>query len=462
MATAQPALLFSTAGLSGAAETRQRAAEAVLASARVVPSLAATFAKAAGAKVDARSTIESFRATRIGGVNADGVLRIGRSRSSFTAAFVVRTGNDKVSAATVRKLSAAVDDVDAVFTISNEADAVDLGRTRPKTPVIHVPWGNLLSVLTDIRLSDPEQVTILTDLTAFLTAADLGVATFGDMGASWVAVNKTARTSRLSKRDAGVIDVCRRWDQVLHHAAASLASTAGHDAEVVRTGSARNDEQWIAQLVDTLVGTSRLEGVLRVRGAVGDVAVVADLAGQRLVTVTVVTPPDGLGDRARVGWLLDGLEKASKDAVVEAWTKSGREPLAVATLGELNRDMDLLSGGRSTPTTYRILEASEMGAGRNDAGGKGFVESVQRAVTTAWTSVLAPLSSMVTEPTRRSRSTRSTKPAPTRRRTAPKPKARTKPKAKPRTRTKPAARTKPKQRRRKSAAELARELRLES
>lgn len=413
MTDRQPARMFTTDGLDSAAVANARAAEAVLTTARVVPSFAGALAGAGGARVDGRSVVEAFGPGRVGTSTVQGVLRIERGSSTWEAVLLVRTGTQKLSPSGVKKTAtrAAEAGHDAVLTISNEPTAPDVGRGATSVPVVHIPWGALLDHLTQQRLQDPEQALVLSELTRFLAAPELGVLAGGaDMGPHWTAVNKTARTSRLSKRDAGVVDVAQRWDQAVSHAATTLSETIGREVERIMAPAERRDaDARVAGIVDVLVGSSRLEAQFGIEGTSSRLALVAELAAQRLVTVTLVAPPAGLGTRATLGWLLDSLQDAKADTVVEAWRRHGSEPVAVATVGDLKADMGLLidDGGRRADS-YRVVQIAEMATGRRRATGAGFVDSVDEALLAAWATVLAPMSTRTSRP--EPESTRTTSP----------------------------------------------------
>lgn len=478
MADWESARVFSAEGIKTPAQARARAAEAVLATARLVPSLAATLAATAGGKVDARSAIETFGPGKVGSVRVEGLLSVTRGRSSWQCPLVVRTGTATIPPATVKKAAeqAGKAGAAAVITISNEATAANLGRSRTAVPVVHIPWGSLLDHLAEQRMADPEQAAMLAELSRFLGAPELGLrAGGGDMGPHWSDVAKTARTSRLSKRNAGVLDVCRRWDQAINHAAAALGTAIGRDVKQSLTAKLRRDEDArVDAILDAVVASNQLQGVLTVPDAVGELAVVADLAGQRLVTVAVVTPPSGLGKRATVGWLLDGLQGAPKGTVVESWRRNGRQAMAAATVEDLDRDMDLLADARGTlGDSYRVIQVSEMSSGRRGDTGAGFIDSIDAALLQAWNTALGPLSGAPAKakPRRSAGSTRTStrskkKPTSTKRSTtkrsskssAGSSSRRSKPKAKPKTSTAP-RRSSSSRSSDRSAADLAKDLR---
>ena len=396
----QPARLLTPAGIDSATRARARAVEALLATIPIVPGYAGVLLGSAGVRVDARTKVATFVGVRLGAGRspvADGVIQVTKGRSTWKAAVVARAGSETLTATAFKSVRTAAKKAgfDALITISNDPQGPDLGRSKTATPVVHWPWGTLISAAVDQKLRDDEQAHLLGELVTFLSDPDAKVVSFGDMGPSWSAVVKTARTSRLSDRDAGVVDVCGRWDQVLRHAAATLSRTTGRDVQQVMSAAHRRDPaKRVDAMVATLVSDARLEGVLDVTDAAGELAVVADLRGQRLVSVVVAKPPAGLGARATVGWLLDGLAQASSDAVVESWAKGGRQPLAAATLADLDRDMRLLDGPRGRGgDQYRVLLATEMATARaTSARSSGFVDSVNELVAQTWTSILGPLS----------------------------------------------------------------------
>ena len=410
MAEWQSARLFSTDGIESKADARRRATEALMATMAAAPTAGRSLLGALGVRVDARTSIESYVGVSLGRVRTDGVVVARKGRSEVAVAFVVRVAGERLTPAVVKKVrdAAAHNGVAAVVTITGESTGPDLGRGRSSIPVAHWPWGNVLTALVDQKVRDPEQTRILGDLVAFLQHADIGVgAGSSDMGAEWAAVLKTARTSRLSVRNAGVADVARRWDQVARTVGTGLGAAIDRDVQLsIPAREARDVDVRLDAVVRQLADTGRLEAVWTISDAAGDLAVVADLAARRLVTVVAVQPPDGLGERATVGWLLDGLEGASPDTVIEAWGSRGAEPVAAARLDDLNQDMSLLSSTRKI-SSYRVLLADEMGTARSSKGRSvGFADSVAAIVERTWTEILGPLSGAGRRTTGRSTSGR--------------------------------------------------------
>lgn len=397
MADWQPARLFSVDGIASKVDARRRATEALLAAMGAAPESGRAILRALGIRVDAQTSIDTYVGVRLGRVQADGVVVARRGRSEVAVAFIVRVAGERLTPAVVSKVrdAAADNDIAAVVTVTGESSGPDLGRGGSSAiPVAHLPWGNVLTGLVDQKVRDPEQARILGDLVAFLQHPDVGVgAGAADMGPDWAAVLETARTSRLSVRNAGVADIARRWDQVARTVGTGLGAAVDRDVQLsIPARQDRDGDARLDALVRHLVDTGRLEAVWSISGAAGDLAVVADLPAQRLVTVVAVEPPDGLGERATVGWLLDALEGASGDAVIEAWAPRGSRPVAAARLDELGRDMSLLSSTRAV-SSYRVLLADEMGTARTSGGrGTGFVDSVSSIVQRTWSEILGPLS----------------------------------------------------------------------
>lgn len=397
MAQGRQARLFTTAGIDTDRDAAARALEALLATASVVPALATRLLGAVGVRVDNRTEVTATVGHPVGTAKrppaAGGALTAAKGRSSATVVFDAQAGDRGSSPATVRKLRDAAKgtDVVAVVTIGNRVEGPDLGRSRSEVKVVHWPWNSVLAAIVDEKVRDAEQAAVLGDLVGFLRDPDARIATSGDMGPNWVSVAKTARTSRLSARDAKVVDVARRWDQVTTGLAAHLGSVTGRDVQLALPAKvARDDAARVSGIVDRLADDGRLEAVFSLPDAAGELAVVADLTAQRLVSVAVVEPPDRLGERATIGWLLDSLAGAPTDAVVEAWTSRGRQAMAVATLADLDDDPGLLDTTRRAES-FRVLMADEMPApraGRSEA----FIEAVTGLAEETWKRVLGPLS----------------------------------------------------------------------
>ena len=250
MADWQSARLFSTDGIESKADARRRMTEALMAAMAAAPTAGRALLSALGVRADGRTTIEAYVDVRLGRVRADGVVVARKSRSEVAVAFIVRGPGEKLTAAVVKRVrdAAADNGIDAVVTVSADSTGPDPGRGRSAVPVAHWPWGNVLTALVDQKVKDPEQARILGDLVAFLQHADVGAgAGSSDMGSEWAAVLKTARTSRLSVRNAGVADVARRWDQVARTVGTGLGTTIDRDVQLsvpareARDADARTD-----------------------------------------------------------------------------------------------------------------------------------------------------------------------------------------------------------------------------
>ena len=418
MAEWQSARLFSADGIESKADARRRMTEALMAAMAAAPAAGRSLLSALGVRADGRTTIESYIDVPLGRVRADGVVVARKSRSQVAVAFIVRGAGEKLTAAVVKRVrdAAADNGIDAVVTVTSDSTGPDLGRGRSSVPVGHWPWGNVLTALVDQKVNDAEQARILGDLVAFLQHPDIGVGVgSSDMGSEWAAVLKTARTSRLSVRNAGVADVARRWDQVARTVGTGLGRAIGRDVQLsLPAREARDSDARVDAIVKGLADSARLEAVWSISDAAGDLAVVADLPGRRLVTIVAVEAPDGLGERATVGWLLDSLEGASPDTVIEAWGTRGSEPVAAARLDDLDQDMGLLSTSRRV-ASFRVLLADEMGTARSSSGRSvGFADSVAAIVERTWNDILGPLSGAGTQ--KRSTSSRSTRSSTTTRR----------------------------------------------
>ncbi|MEM7288453.1 MAG: hypothetical protein AAF480_19075, partial [Actinomycetota bacterium] len=235
MADWSSARLFSTDGIESKADARRRSTEALMAAMAAAPTAGRALLGALGVRADGRTSIESYVNVPLGRIRADGLVVARKSRSEVKVAFVVRAANERLTAAAVKKVrdAAADNGVDALVTITGESTGPDLGRGRSPIPVGHWPWGNVLTALVDQKVRDPEQARILGDLVAFLQHPDVGVASgSSDMGPDWADVLKTARTSRLSARNAGVADVARRWDQVARTVGTALGTAIDLDVQL--------------------------------------------------------------------------------------------------------------------------------------------------------------------------------------------------------------------------------------
>jgi hypothetical protein len=210
------------------------------------------------------------------------------------------------------------------------------------------------------------------------------------MGPNWTAARDAARAGTLRRNDAECREVVQRWDQVLRFAALRLGSSTGVDVQPVVPRAQSDPSGRASYLADSLTTNGLLDGALRIPGAVGDLAVTADLRARQITTSVDVSAPTDRGNRARVTWLLRQLGgDTPPDLAVEAWPRMSRQPL-VAGLGAAQENKDLLiDPDRREILRFRLVRRAEMGQNRKDGGrSPGFIESTTGAIESFYGTVV--------------------------------------------------------------------------
>jgi hypothetical protein len=166
----------------------------------------------------------------------------------------------------------------------------------------------------------------------------------------------------------------------------------------------------LAYLVESLTTSGILDGTIRVPGAVGDIAVSADLRARQISTSTDVSAPTDRGSRARVMWLLRQLgPDTPRDVMIEAWPRMARHPLGASlAAAQESRDL-LLDPDRREILRFCLIRRSEMGQNRKDGGrSPGFIESTTNAINTFYGSVIQQIVPWTARPPQARAATRPT------------------------------------------------------
>ena len=163
---------------------------------------------------------------------------------------------------------------DAVLTISNEI-APSPGthptpglkvRSNSKTKVAHLSWPALLTACEVIRehrgVDDPEQAWILGELIRYLRHPNSGADPFDDMGPDWVSVRDGARDKTLSKSDASVAEVARRWDQLMRYTALRLEASIGETVALQLPAAHKDPAARLQHVIDQLASTGQMDARL--------------------------------------------------------------------------------------------------------------------------------------------------------------------------------------------------------
>ncbi|MCW2693676.1 MAG: hypothetical protein JWM67_2280 [Mycobacterium sp.] len=384
------ARLIPTSGINGPEEQERRGTSALLAVLVAVKEFGRGITGRLGAPA---GTVECYiEVPFILGdkrLYPDGLIRVRRGAKSWTALVEVKTGSNNLQS---DQLEAYLDvakeqGFDALLTISNELPAVP--GTHPttldkrklkKVAVHHLPWSEILAEAqvqkTHRGVADPDQAWILGELIRYLEHPRSGALEFNDMGPSWVGVRESVSAGTLRAADKAAADVAGRWDSLIRFASLQLGKDVGTEVtpalsrKELADPAARNQA-----VVSGLVTGGRMEGGIRIPGAIGTLAIVADLrAGQISASVDVDAPKEGR-PTTRVNWLVRQLKDAPDGLRIDATTAYSRGSTS-ALLKDVRADPSVLVSDPSKELrSFRVTLTVPMGTKRG-LGRGAFITSV--------------------------------------------------------------------------------------
>jgi stress response protein SCP2 len=389
------ARLFSVAGIGAADEQEKRATSAMLATMFAVRQFGRGMVTRLGAPA---GTVETFTEVPFGlgerTVIPDGVVKVARAGRVWTALLEVKTGTNQLR----REQVEAYLDVarergyDAVVTLSNEISpgagehplAVDKRKLK-KVALLHLSWAEVVHearmVLTHRGIAEATQAWMLGELVRYLEHPKSGASAFDDMGAAWVPVREAVVAGSLRAGDRKAPAVAEAWLRLVRWL--SLRLTADLGVSVVPVLPRRLAADPVARrqaVVTRLASDGTLEAALRIPGAVGNLAVTADVRlGQVRTSVEVAAPQEWGGSR-RLGWLLKQLgESAPGDLLIEV-IFAGRTETACERLADVrDKPAVLLADRPGEIKSFRLTNSIPMGLKRSGVRG-AFVPSVVASV----------------------------------------------------------------------------------
>lgn len=406
-----PARLIPVKGIANTREAEERATSAMLAVMSVVRDLSAELFSPLGASKAQRATVEAFTEVQFKAdgrtVRPDGLLRISYGGKTWAALVEVKTGDSCLELEQIKDYLrvAREHELDHVVTISNEiAPAPGVHptpgakvRSNSRVQLAHISWPQLVAAAVTLKqhigVDDPEQAWLLAELIRYLEHPASGALAFTDMGAYWVQVRKGARDATLSRSDAGTVEVCQRWDQLIRYVALMMGAQTGQNIQPYVSRRYRTDPA--ARTVDlaaSLAETGRVQASLNIPHATGPLLVIADLKARRIITSTTIDAPDDRGAKARITWLTRQLSNAPAGTMLEARIRHARNPVVAALERVAEDPTALLDPDRKEPASFTVLVRTEMGSGRK-AGTKtpGFIDTVEAAITGFYDRVLTGL-----------------------------------------------------------------------
>jgi hypothetical protein len=317
----QIARLIPVSGISNNIEAEMRATSALLSVLTIVRDMSIAVLSPLGASTARKASVEAFIETTFKlddgtVVRPDGLIRATYGASEWKALVEVKTGSNLLQAEQITNYLniARQQGMDAVLTISNE---IGIGTQHPcsgvrvrsnsKVLLAHLSWTEILAHAVRAKVhrgvSDPEQAWILSELIRYLEHPASGAMDLDDMGSNWAAARDAARAGMLRRTAPECREIVQRWDQLIRFAALRLGSNTGADVQPVVARSHADPTVRFGHLADSLTNSGLLDGIIRVPGAVGDIAVTADLRARQITVSTDVAAPTDRGSRARVTWL---------------------------------------------------------------------------------------------------------------------------------------------------------------
>ncbi|MEX2586746.1 MAG: stress response protein [Actinomycetota bacterium] len=408
------ARLFPVSGIGSDLEAETRATSALLAVLTVVRDLSTELFSPLGASRAGAASVEAFTEiiAECNGrkMRPDGLIRIAYRKSLWQAYVEVKTGDNRLGADQINDYwdLARAKKVDYVITISNEiapqpgAHPTAGLRVRANSPVqvAHISWTRILTTAVKLRehkgVGDPEQAFILQELIRYLEHSRSGVLALSDMGGFWTAVRDGARAATLTKRSEGVDDIVARFEQLLAYGGLRLGAEIGEDvSQVLSRAHQKDPASRQLHLADTLASRGLLAGTLRIPNTAGDLDIEVDLRGQQLVLSTMLAAPEDKGPSPRVTWLLNQLNDAPDELVIESYAKNARTATA-ASLAELRENrLAIVPDKDHPPAKFKLVLRLPMGTARRTKRTPGFIDSVLDGIGMFYAQVLQNLASYV-------------------------------------------------------------------
>lgn len=326
-------------------------------------------------------------------VRPDGVIRVVRGKTSWTALVEVKTGRNHLTTEQVDKyVDLAIEQgFDAVITISNEIPPV-LGRhpvtidkrKLKKVRLYHWSWVRIISAAVmqkDYRgVKDPDQAWILGELIRYLEHDRSGAMAFEDMGPSWTAVREDVRRGTLRRTDESAVEIANKFDALIRYTCLHLGRRLGTEVTPKLSRKMRdNPAERTTELVQELVNDGTFSAVITVPGAASDISITCDLRTQQIRTSAIVEASRHAKSRTRVTWLTRQLKTASPDTVLEAMYHRSRTGVG-STLAQVREEPEaLVPDPTGDLRRFRIVAITPMGTNKM-AGKNSFIDSVSDAV----------------------------------------------------------------------------------
>ena len=413
--TWQPARLFPITGIGGADEQERRGCSAFLAVLQSVREFGRALTLRCGAPAGNIETfIEVPFALGDAKFRPDGLIRVSRGKTSWTALLEVKTGRNDLQADQINHyLDIAREQAfDAVITISHEVAttpgvhpvAVDKRKLK-KVDLFHLSWSRIhteaLLEQTNQIVSDPDQAWILAEFVRYLENTKSGAWDFDDMGPDWVSVRNASGLQTLRASYKETLGVVARFDQLLAYSGMELSRRLGANVQQRLSKKERADPATrVQEQAAQLAKTGHLNGSLIVPNAAAPIDILVDLRANRVdCSATIQAPTEGRTS-TRVNWLLRQLKDAPKDLMVTASSARARDSGPSHPLHALVENPMLLVENPQADIRSFTITLSHSAGGKRGQGKGSFVSSVTDLVDRFYAEVLLNLKVWTAAPPR--------------------------------------------------------------
>lgn len=385
------ARLIPTSGINGAEEQERRATSAVLAVMTAVREFGLAMTKPFGAPT---GTVETFIEVPFEiddkRVFPDGLVRVTRGKTTWTALVEVKTGTNALGREQVERYLdvARTEGFDALVTISNELAPTPGTHPTPvdkrklkRVALHHLSWTEVLSlaIMQKVHrgIADPGQDWVLGELIRYLEHDRSGALGVTDMSDAWVKVRDAVEDGTIRPTDAGVPQVVTRWEQLVRYACLTHGQSLGVEVQPVLSRKEVADPVTaVSDAVTCLVESGRLRRDIRIPGGVAPLTLEADLRAQRVSCSLTIDGPKSGRPQTRVNWLLRQLSSAPDGLRIDTYVVGSRAVAASELLGTAREDpLALVTDPKKVIRAFRLVHSAPMGAKRGKGRGT-FIGSV--------------------------------------------------------------------------------------
>ena len=387
----ESARLIPVSGIRSSEEQERRASSALLAVLSAVDEFGQAITKQCGAPKGGLETYIEVPFELADGrkVRPDGLLRITRGKTSWTALVEVKTGNNSLKCEQIESYLdvAKENQFDCVISISNQIaripgeHPVEVNKRKvKKVELHHLSWSRILTeaVLQKSHhgVEDPDQAWMLGELIRYLQHPNAGSIDFCDMGEHWVGVRDAIKHGTLRQGDKKAIEVAGKWEELISFAVLRLGRELGADVQEVLAKKERSDiAVRISHIVDEMTTKGRMSGAISIPNTVGDIQLTADLRSQQIIASISTKAPEGKKSTTRINWILRQLKATAPKVRLDSRGVRSRSTMS-DLLGNVRKNPKLLVPLDNREIASFIVSMTRpMGLNRS-SGKRSFVDSV--------------------------------------------------------------------------------------